>query len=100
VWRKRLTFEQAEGAEPLPTQLKLREISHELRARLWSILFNVLRENSVGGDVYDKSEVNEHLSTLLYDWHVIRQYRPADSLRRRLIIGLVNSRTYSCVVII
>jgi hypothetical protein len=36
--RKRLTFEQAEGAEPLPSQLELQEISPELRARLWSIL--------------------------------------------------------------
>jgi hypothetical protein len=28
--RKRLTFEQAEGAESLPTQLKLKEVSREL----------------------------------------------------------------------
>jgi plasmid rolling circle replication initiator protein Rep len=31
--RKRLTFEQAERVEPLPTQLKLKEVSKELRAR-------------------------------------------------------------------
>jgi hypothetical protein len=32
--RKHLTFEQAEGAEPLPEQLKLRELSPQLRAQL------------------------------------------------------------------
>jgi hypothetical protein len=33
--RKKLTFEQAEGIEPLPSQLKLREVSPKLRAVLW-----------------------------------------------------------------
>jgi hypothetical protein len=32
--RKKLTFEEAERAVPLPTQLKLKEISQELRAWL------------------------------------------------------------------
>ena len=40
--RKRLTFEQAEGAEPLPSQLKLKEVSNELRALLWNIFFREL----------------------------------------------------------
>jgi len=30
--RRRLTFEQAEGAEPLPRQLQTKEVSQELRA--------------------------------------------------------------------
>jgi hypothetical protein len=34
--RKKLTFEQAEGAEPLPTQLKLKELSPLLRSALWA----------------------------------------------------------------
>jgi hypothetical protein len=75
--RKRLTFEQAEGAEPLPTQLKLREVSDELRSRLWSVFFNVLRETSVG-DTYDQRDVQEPFLSLLYDWHVTRCFRAAD----------------------
>jgi hypothetical protein len=31
-WRKGLTFEQAEGAAPLPTQLKPKELSQRLRS--------------------------------------------------------------------
>jgi hypothetical protein len=34
--RKRLTFEEAEGLEPLPTQLQLKELSPALRAALWA----------------------------------------------------------------
>jgi hypothetical protein len=32
--RKRLTFEQAEGVEALPSQLQLKELSKQLRAML------------------------------------------------------------------
>ena len=38
--RKRLTFEQAEGFEPLPAQLRSKENSAELSASLWSIVYN------------------------------------------------------------
>jgi hypothetical protein len=40
--RKRLTFEQAEGVEPLRAPLKLKELSPELRARLWYIFHEEL----------------------------------------------------------
>jgi hypothetical protein len=43
--RRRLTFEQAEGAEPLPTQLKRKELSQELRALLWNALYRSLRSS-------------------------------------------------------
>jgi hypothetical protein len=36
--RKRLTFAQAQGLEPLPVQLKRAEISQEFRAVTWSAL--------------------------------------------------------------
>jgi hypothetical protein len=40
--RKRLTFEQAEGAQSLPTQLKLKDLSKQLRALLWRVVYNSL----------------------------------------------------------
>ena len=36
--RKKLSFEQAEGAAPLPSQLKLKELSQQLRAALWDLI--------------------------------------------------------------
>jgi hypothetical protein len=38
--RRKLTFEQAEGVAQLPRQLKLKEISPELRARLWGLIYD------------------------------------------------------------
>jgi hypothetical protein len=40
--RKRLTFAQAEGAEPLPSQLRLKEVSQRLRSRLWLVIYGFL----------------------------------------------------------
>jgi len=77
--RKRLTFEQAEGAEPLPTQLKLKEVSPELRSRLWEIFHRLLleaRDSSFGDPDYDLD--GAPLTQFLYDWYVIRCCKPAD----------------------
>jgi hypothetical protein len=40
--RKNLTFAQAEGAEPLPSQLQRTEISQQLRAVLWNYIYREL----------------------------------------------------------
>jgi hypothetical protein len=42
--RRKLSFEQAEGAAPLPSQLRLKEISLELRAWLWNVIYKHLRD--------------------------------------------------------
>lgn len=36
--RRNITFAQAEGAEPLPTQLALREINQALRVRIQKVI--------------------------------------------------------------
>ena len=81
--RKRLTFEQAEGAEPLPSQLKLREVSPELRARLWSIFHKALQNDSLADDC-GRADVQEPFLTLLYDLHVERWCRAADEFTSSL----------------
>jgi len=43
--RKKLTFEQAEGAEPLPSQLKPKELTKHLRALLWEAIYNNLERS-------------------------------------------------------
>jgi hypothetical protein len=65
--RKRLTFEQAEGAEPLPSQLGLKEISQELRIRLWEKL-----HSSINSD--DTTKWDE----ILRRKHVCRDLKPHD----------------------
>jgi hypothetical protein len=77
--RKRLTFEQAEGLEPLPSQLKLKEVSPELRAQLWHVFHQWLTVMSVTDDVIPgQSYLKGPFVQLLYDWHVTRRFKPAD----------------------
>jgi hypothetical protein len=78
--RKHLTFEQAEGAEPLPAQLKLRELSPQLRARLWQVFIGGIDQNIHWGN----SAFNENNTVfgewvqIFYDKHVFRDHKMAD----------------------
>jgi hypothetical protein len=44
--RKTLTFEQAECVEPLRRQLRLKELSNELRATLWFVIHENFDEHA------------------------------------------------------
>jgi hypothetical protein len=71
--RKRLTFEQAEGAEPLPSQLKPKELLKELRALLFEAIWL-----SMKGGLYIDDEMFGDWRDIAYDFHVLRRFRPAD----------------------
>jgi hypothetical protein len=73
--RKGLTFEQAEGAEPLPTQLKLKEMSELLRSALWAAIYEDMRESQYQGGLSTEWE------RVTYDWHVYRKNRPVDEFK-------------------
>jgi hypothetical protein len=80
-FRKRLTFEQAEGVEPLPTQLQLRELSDELRAKLWQVFFESLQKslsNTRGGHIRTRPYFVNPSTHILYDKHIQRDHRMAD----------------------
>jgi hypothetical protein len=53
--RRSITFAQAEGAEPLPSQLQPRTISQDLRLALWAYLHTVL-EKSESKASYDLAD--------------------------------------------
>lgn len=73
--RSKLTFEQAEGASPLPSQLALREISQELRAVLWSQV-----HESIG--VYH-GVVTEPWEIILRHMHIYKEHKMADEFDSR-----------------
>src|SRR5258707_9452796 len=76
--RKRLTFEQAEGAEPLPAQLLQKEISSELRALLWEEVYHSF-QGCVIEDKFAATEcVEGRWHDILYKNHVYREHRPVD----------------------
>lgn len=43
-----IPFSQREGGEPVPSQLKLGEVSRELRVLLWNVMFSEMRGESDG----------------------------------------------------
>lgn len=96
--RKSLTFEQAEGAAPLPQQLKLKELSHGLRASLWHVINQSLEKNRRSG--YDSSWVEGRWASILQDMHALRYHLPSDEFddgfydHQQDIKALILSRSY------
>jgi AbiJ N-terminal domain 4 len=92
--RKRLTFEQAEGVEPLPSQLRPKEISQELSALLWAMVYDSIVKTS------DRRSLGINWSQLLFDYHVSREHRPADEYTNdgipaiQKLKGIMLSRNY------
>ena len=75
--RKKLSFEQAEGVEPLPSQLQLREVSPQLRALLWERIHRYLNEATEFRD-YDTNYIGDPWGTILKHEYVLRQHKMAD----------------------
>ena len=68
--RKRLTFEQVEGAQSLPSQLQPKQISSELRALLWEVLHKSMRRGIIAG-----IRARNPWEGILYNIHVYRNHR-------------------------
>jgi hypothetical protein len=88
--RKRLTFEQAEGVEPLPTQLKPKELSPALRAALWDNMFQNIQDHP-----WERTQwgtfVEDPWKSILRYRHVYRLNRPTDEFNaeyKDIVAGL------------
>lgn len=77
--RTKLTFSQRAGLEPLPDALKLEELSDQARALLWKFIYEDLQRVERRSSGYSgPSQLGEPWRSILYDWHVRREHRPAD----------------------
>ena len=81
--RKALSFEQAEGIASLPRQLELKDLSGELRARLWHVVYESIRRchhrgNRIRGD---RSYLFEPWSSIFYNMHVYRDHAMVDDFQ-------------------
>ena len=72
--RKKLTFEEAEGLVPLPSQLALCEISQQFRAVLWNSLNRTFKSHR-GQSAYGSAYIREPWSRILNDVRVYRYHR-------------------------
>ncbi len=77
--RKSLTFEQAEGIDPLPTQLQPKRISQELTAVLWAAVYasltRTIRRDDLGFSV---ATIGPEWSKIMFDYHVFHEHMAAD----------------------
>jgi hypothetical protein len=92
--RKWLTFEQAEGIEPLPTQLQLGEMSPQLRALLWEGIYNSILETWTRDNMGDPGWLTPPWDRIFYEKHVTRDHQPADEFFNRaedLVKGLKST---------
>lgn len=99
VDRRAITFLQAEGAQDLPSQLALREVSQELCAKLWSVLYDSLYASRRVVD-YGDDLIGSAWQDILSDWFVNHEHGFADEFTKKLAVwvlvlkGKIASRRY------
>ncbi len=76
--RRRLTFEQAEGAEPLPTQLRTKELSQQLRSRLWMVVYESMKDGTRRSEFGGGAFFTDQWRSIFYNWHALRANLMAD----------------------
>ena len=91
--RRRLSFEQAEGVEALPAQMRQKEISPVLASELWEFVYNsIIRSSHRDNLGFNVHNVVEPWVTVLYRHHVVRECAPADEFNTafRVLIDKVK----------
>lgn len=92
--RKSITFEQAEGRHPLPSQLAPRTLSNEARALLWYFVHATMdAEESYSRSRSDYAIADPWRTIMLRDW-ILRQHRPVDEFDDRLVVQRENIKHY------
>jgi hypothetical protein len=89
--RKQLTFEQAEGVEPLPSQLKLKELSPQLRSVLWRVVHDSLLSSRQRPE-YGYAFFGMPWSNILRDMHTFRYHRMDDDFVNRFDVLVAKIR--------
>jgi hypothetical protein len=96
--RRNLTFEQAEGAAPLPQQLRPREISQELRAKLWrTIVYSIpVDEQTYHGEDMILSPWREILEDMHVDHYhlMVDDFDPAARTQLRFLRNVIEKGNY------
>ena len=83
--RTKLTFSQAEGLAPLPSQLRLGELSPEFRSLLWAHLVDQFERTATRGQGFGSIDrLGAPWRKVLRDAHVILYHRPVDEFESGL----------------
>jgi hypothetical protein len=97
--RRGLTFAQAEGVEPLPRHLSLREISKSLRSSVWYVFVKLIpsRSSSMGGiDPWVAEPWDAILQDKLvfFEHGMLDDFRNAHKYQMRALRDVVENGSY------
>lgn len=76
--RRNMTFSQAEGLEPLPQPLALRELSRQTRNLLWEAFYQEFNKHSHGGGYHSIRHLTGDWSKVMYGYHTHFCHHPPD----------------------
>lgn len=79
--RRGLSFAQAEGQEPLPAQLRLREISPQLKSSLWALVHTQMDSSLNRGLGY--VDYDHPWKGILRRWWTFHQHKAHDEYPER-----------------
>ncbi len=97
--RKHLTFSQAEGLEPIPTQLRLKEISPEMRALLWVVFYQGIQSSTFINTKSYRKHVTAPWSTIITSYEIEVEYEMIDNLNllaERIVAKVKSKFTEIC----
>lgn len=82
--RTKLTFEQAEGASPIPSQLALGELSKQLRSILWMVIHQLLEDNKSYAEFgYGDPYLSGNFEKILRDYWILHEFNFADEYNNK-----------------
>lgn len=84
--RKSLTFEQAEGRVPLPTQLGPKTISQETRALLWYFVHASIAYEEDYQRPRSQYPIADPWHTIMLREWILRQHRPVDEFNDQFVL--------------
>jgi hypothetical protein len=82
VDRRKVTFAQAEGAVSIPSQLKTKQISSELRAKLWRTIY-VMMDSAKLHVTSSFYIMGDPWKEIMQSWHVDREHKPYDEFNKK-----------------
>ena len=101
--RRKLTFSQAEGIDPLPQPAKLGELPEMARNRLWKLIYESMEQSRIDNVIGGPSFVGEPWRSILYDYHVDQNgaadefdcgFDTRTSALKKLVLGGLFNRVF------
>ncbi|MCZ7929578.1 AbiJ-NTD4 domain-containing protein [Agrobacterium pusense] len=85
-YRKELTFEQAEGAAPLPSQLLPKQVSDPLKAQMWALFHDQIDRSGI-------YSIEHPWDALLKQHHIERLHLPVDEFKTSKGVAIAKVRS-------